>query len=90
MQDYQAHLEKCDGVARFFDLIFAVGLGSQAAVFLIFYIFAGGSSLPTWILFGYYCFFSLFMIGCVMRLDLIIHNMGFLDNVLYKSLFYVL
>ena len=87
----QEHIEKCDGVARFFDLIFAVGLGSQAAIFMIFYIIAKGASfLETWILFGYYCFFCLFMIGCVMRSDIIMHNMGFLDNVLYKSLFYVL
>ena len=95
MQDYQAHVEKCEGVARFFDFIFAGGFGVLAVFWIILWMPCDSkgvchNGIPDFVLLGYYIFFCLFMLGCVMRLDIIFKNMGFLDNVLYKSIFYAL
>merc|ERR1711924_277420 len=49
------------------------------------FIFAGGFGT----LAALYIFFCLFMIGCSLRLELIFLNMGFLNNVLLKSIFYI-
>ncbi len=80
---------KCDGVARFFDFIFAGGLIILAIMYPINE--AGKtSSNAVFLLVGYYAFFALFEIGCVLRLDVIIKNCGFVDNILLKSIFYLL
>ena len=46
--------------------------------------------LADYVLVGYWIFFSLFMLGVVLRLEVMLLNFGFIDHVLYKSLFYVL
>lgn len=80
---------KCDGLARFFDFIFVGGFGTLAVLYLILRI-SKDHSIADYCLVGYYIFFTLFMLGVVFRMDIIIKNFGFLDNVLLKSVFYVL
>ena len=81
---------KCDGVARYFDAVFAIGFASLAVLYLIWILDKGGSTLTDYVLIGYYAFFSAFMFGCMFRLEVIFLNFGFLNNVLLKSVFYIL
>ena len=82
---------KCDGVARFFDFIFVGGLGTLATLYIILNFCRGKYvDLSDIVLVGYYIFFTFFMLGCVFRLNIIEKNCGFLNNVLLKSLFYLL
>jgi hypothetical protein len=60
---------KFDAFARFFDFIFAGGLAALAVLYMILWIPAKGSSLDDWVLIGYYIFFSLFMVGAVLRYE---------------------
>lgn len=48
------------------------------------------STFENWILEGYYIFFCLFMVGVVLRLELIVKYCGFVDSVFLKSLYYAL
>ena len=80
---------KFDSIARFFDFIFAGGLATLAVLYIILWIPHKGSSLDDWILIGYYIFFALFMVGAVIRYEKQMIYCGFLDSVLYKSVFYI-
>lgn len=42
-----------------------------------------------WVMTGYYIFFCLFMVGAVLRLELVMTYCGFLNSVFVKGLFYV-
>lgn len=84
---------KCDTVARFFDFIIAGGFGTLAVLYIILRMpnsTHGDNTISDYVLVGYYIFFTLFMIGCSLRLEIIYKNCGFLDNVLLKSIFYIL
>lgn len=82
---------KCDAIARFFDFIFVGGFATLAVLYIILRIISGkDTSLADYVLVGYYCFFTAFMLGVVFRMPVIFNNCGFLNNVLLKSLFYVL
>ena len=69
----------------------AGGLGFLA-VYLLITMLANSdfSQFGTWILEGYYIFFTLFMVGVVLRLEVIIKYCGFVDSVFLKSMFYAL
>lgn len=83
---------KCDGLARFFDFIFAGGFAALATLYIIFWLPSKNHSndIADYVLVGYYIFFALFMLGVVLRNERIILNFGFIDNVLLKTCFYVL
>lgn len=84
-------VHKCDNVARFFDFIFVGGLATLAVLYIILRIASGkNQTMADFVLVGYYIFFTFFMLGCVLRVDILVKNCGFIDNVLLKSIFYIL
>jgi hypothetical protein len=82
---------KCDGIARVFDFVFVGGFATLAVLYIILRMIPGkDTSTADFVLVGYYIFFSLFMLFAVLRNETLIRNCGFLDNVLLKSVFYIL
>ena len=77
---------KFDGIARFFDFVFVGGLAALAVLWIIF---GKATSLADWVLIGYYIFFALFMLAAVLRVKVLFENCGFLESILYKSVFYI-
>ena len=82
---------KFDGISRFFDFIFVGGLATLAVLYIILRITTGkAKTLGDFVLVGYYIFFALFMLAVVLRIQTLYENCGFLDDILYKSIFYIL
>jgi hypothetical protein len=59
-------------------------------MFMIHLFTMGTFYLQLWVLEIYYIFFTLFMLGVVLRFKYIMEGCGFLKTVLPKSIFYAL
>ena len=85
---------KCGALARFFDFIFVAGFAVLAVFYCILWLPNKDDKhklgIADYVLLGYWIFFALFMLGVVLRLEVMLLNFGFIDHVLYKSLFYIL
>jgi hypothetical protein len=66
------------------------GFAFLSVMFMIHLITSGGFYLQGWVLEGYYIFFTLFMLGVVLRFKYIMEGCGFLKTILPKSIFYAL
>jgi hypothetical protein len=80
-----------DMLAKLSDYIFLAGFAALDVVWIIKMI--GDSkfvNIGSIVILGYYIFFTLFFVGVVLRLELLMTYCGFLKSIFPKSLFYVL
>ena len=69
-----------------------VGFVVLAVVYPLICLMPGGKgmTMTQWVLEGYYIFFTLFMLGDILKLKLIHDYCGFLKEKFWKSIFFLL
>ena len=72
-----------------YDVVIAVGFGTLAVFFPIFAIEDDSFGIDAWVIEGYYCFFCLFFLGIILRINYIHTYCAFVNSLWIKSLFYI-
>ena len=76
-------------VARFLDLVYAIGFGVLAVMYPILSIKDDQMGIDGYVVTGYYGFFCLFFVGIILKISFIHTYCAFVNSLWIKSLFYI-